>query len=393
MKKAFLTTATFLLVGFGMAHVALAEWAAPLALDTPGDVGFSNSLVVVNGNPAIAYLASTPFNDLKYIRAANAAGSSWNAPVTIDSTGDVAFNDCSLAIVNGNPAISYFDYTNRELKYVRAADADGATWNAPVTIDTNWLISAQHTSLAVVNGKPAISYGFSTDLKYVRASDADGTTWNTPLAIDTLGAVGASNSLAIVNGNPAISYWYGSIPRDLRYVRAADSDGTAWNAPVAIDTMTNVSRGTSLVVVNGKPAFSYVDGTTNKYVAAADADGTTWNATQVIDTFMPTGNENSLALIDDKPVIVYFDTDGLNYVRATDADGASWEPALLIDTAGDSGPHLSLAAVNGNPGICYLEGGELDLKYVYFVPEPSAFGLAFLGLIMFAGRRKKRTDY
>ncbi len=31
----------------------------------------------------------------------------------------------SLAVVNGRPAISYYDANNRDLKYVRASDADG----------------------------------------------------------------------------------------------------------------------------------------------------------------------------------------------------------------------------------------------------------------------------
>jgi hypothetical protein len=63
-----------------------------------------------------------------------------------------------------------------------------------------------------VNGNPAISYYAATDgdLKYIRASDADGSTWNTPVIIDATG--GTYNSLTIVNGVPTIAYykanWY-----------------------------------------------------------------------------------------------------------------------------------------------------------------------------------------
>ncbi|MCH7471857.1 hypothetical protein IIA79_02775 [bacterium] len=76
----------------------------------------------------------------------------------------------------------------------------------------------QYTSLAVVNGRPAISYYDvnNGDLKYVRASDADGASWSTPLTLDSTGNVGGFTSLAVVNGNAAISY-YDDTNDDLKY--------------------------------------------------------------------------------------------------------------------------------------------------------------------------------
>ena len=55
--------------------------------------------------------------DLKYVRASDPSGASWGVPVTPDSTGDVGLYT-SLAVVNGNAAISYYYSTNRHLKYV-----------------------------------------------------------------------------------------------------------------------------------------------------------------------------------------------------------------------------------------------------------------------------------
>ncbi|MCH7472358.1 PKD domain-containing protein [bacterium] len=225
--------------------------------DSTENVGRYTSLAVVNGNPAISYRDNTNL-DLKYVRASNADGTAWNTPVTPESTGNVgAFT--SLAVVNGHPAISYFYSTNGDLKYVRASDADGTSWDFPRTLDTAGTVGL-YTSLAVVNGNPAVSYYDDTnfDLKYVRASDADGALWGAPVTPDSAGVVGASASLAVVNGNPAISY-FDDINFNLKYVRASDADGASWGAPLTLDSTGSVGSYTSIAVVNGNAAISYHD--------------------------------------------------------------------------------------------------------------------------------------
>ena len=173
-----------------------------VVVDSVGVVGLTTSLAVVNGNPAISYYDNTNGN-LKYVRAVDASGTSWGAPVTLDSTGNVG-SYTSLAVVNGNPAISYYEQTNADLRYVRATTASGTLagdWGAPVTLDSTGDVGS-YTSLAVVNGNPAISYYDQTngDLRYVRASDASGTTWPAGTTADSgfgTGNVGRYTSLAV----------------------------------------------------------------------------------------------------------------------------------------------------------------------------------------------------
>ncbi len=86
-------------------------------MDTNGDVGSFTSLAVVNDKPAIGY-RDVGNGDLKYVRAADTNGANWSAPVTVDSSGDVG-TYVSLAVVNDNPAIGYYDASNGDLKFVR----------------------------------------------------------------------------------------------------------------------------------------------------------------------------------------------------------------------------------------------------------------------------------
>ncbi len=92
-----------------------------------------------------------------YARNSAADGSgAWQIVVVDKSGGDVGYYP-SLAVVNGNLAISYFDYTSRDLKYVRASDVSGTIWGTPLTLDSTGIVGA-YTPMAVVNGNPAISY-------------------------------------------------------------------------------------------------------------------------------------------------------------------------------------------------------------------------------------------
>jgi hypothetical protein len=332
-----------------------------------GTVGNFNSLAVVNGNPAISYWDVTN-TALKYVRASDASGGSWDTPVTVDSAGIVgAFT--SLAMVNGNPAVSYYDATNGDLKYVRASDANGGSWGAPVAADSAGNVGG-YTSLAVVNGNPAISYCDVTNdhLKYVRATDASGSSWDSPVTVDSTGAVGQYTSLAIVNGNPAISY-RDVTNLDLKYVRASDADGSSWESPVTVDSDGDVGKNTSLAVINGNPAISYFDDTNDdlKYVRASDANGSTWEPPVVVDGAGWVGEYTCLAIVNGNPAISYYDEtkDNLNYVRASDANGSIWGSPVAVYSPGDVGGYTSLAIVNGKPAISYYDFTNQDLKFAY----------------------------
>ncbi|NOT91483.1 Ig-like domain-containing protein [Ferruginibacter sp.] len=143
----------------------------------------------------------------------------------------------SLEIVNGNPAISYFDVTNNDLRYVRATDASGTTWGAGIAAAATGTVGA-YTSLVVINGNPAISYYDigNFDLKYVRATNNTGATWGTPVTVEATGNLGQYTSMVTASGNPAICY-YDVTNGDVKYIRSYDANGVLWYKNSAVYDM------------------------------------------------------------------------------------------------------------------------------------------------------------
>jgi hypothetical protein len=336
-------------------------------VDSAGNVGSYASLAQVDGRPAIAYYDYSNY-DLKYVRSSDPTGSSWATPLTVDSAGDVGFY-ASLAVVDGYPAIAYHDRDpNYDLKYVRASDAGGSSWGTPLTVDSTGDVG-QYAFLTVVDGNPAIAYfdgSPNLDLKYVRASDATGSSWGTPVTVDSSGTVGQYASLAVVDGNPAIAYYGGT---DLKYVRATDATGSSWGTPLTVDSSGYVGLYASLAVVDGYPAIAYYDGASKynlKYVRASDASGSAWGTPLTVHSSGMVGSYASLYVVDGRPAIAYYSYSpnlDLKYVRASDATGSSWPTPLTVDSAGDVGQHASLAQVDGLPAIAYYDGTNYDLRF------------------------------
>ncbi len=333
---------------------------APLTFMTPivvdagsgigsGAIGQYASLAVVNGNPAIAYQA-TPNRDLKYVRATDADGTAWSTAVTLDFSGDVGSHIC-LAVVNGNPAMSYYDSTNLDLKYVRATDADGTTWGTPVTIDSTGNVG-QYTSLTVVSGNPAISYFDATNntVKYVRATDPSGTAWGVLLTLDS--ATAKPSTLLMVNGNPAISYPGSGTGK---YVRANDASGTTWGAPVLVGS----GLSGSMAIVNGNPAIIGYN-MSSAFVRANDPNGASWGA--AVQTGISSLVGISLIVIDDTPAVL-----GGGYTRSLDASGTVWSSQVFFGAVSGNFPVLStvttsFALVNGQPAVAWTSNNT-DLVF------------------------------
>ncbi len=297
--------------------------------DTNLNVGYYSSLAVVDGRPAISYFDNANDN-LKYVRADDADGTAWGTPVVVDSAGSVGWMT-SLAVVDNRPAIAYMDDTKDHVKYVRATDSSGSgVWQTPVLVSTN----GYWPDLKMVNGRPAMSFVDLKDggLKYIRANDATGGTWGAAVTI-TSGASTAQyfNAMAIVNGRPAIAFWEYHTSTGagaLKYVRAGDASGTTWGSPQTLFTNNFYAfdfvfaDAVSLSVVNGKPAVAF----------------------------------SSYGLASAGPEIAV-----LKYAYSKDINGDEWLDPITVDTPAANCLYTSLMDWNGGAAIAY------EVSDLYFV--------------------------
>ena len=93
------------------------------------------------------------------------ANSSWNIQ-TVDSTCDVGRTTSIALDKTGHSHISYWDYTNGELKY---ASYNGQTWDIETVDSTGWSGYTVFTAIDLdAAGRPRISYdnGSRAELKY-----------------------------------------------------------------------------------------------------------------------------------------------------------------------------------------------------------------------------------
>ncbi len=232
-------------------------WGSSITIDNGTSVGDFPSLAEVSGRPAVSYYDAAN-SSLKYIRASDASGDTWPAGLTIDNTGNMG-RFTSLAVVADRPAVSYKDDSAGNLRYIRASNADGSSWPVAFVVDSNANDVGSFTSLEVVSGVPAIAYVNATtgQLLYTFARNSSGNSWNDPRIIATASDSSQSVDLAVVQGRPAISFLGGTLSGPLSYVRANDTVGMQWGLPVLVDDNVEAGFGASLESANGHPAISY----------------------------------------------------------------------------------------------------------------------------------------
>jgi len=269
----------------------------------------------------------------------------------------------SLAIDEYNiPHISYYDYTNADLKYCYKQQD---TWVIQ-TVDSIDDVG-KYTSLALDDtNKAHISYYDTTNgnLKYARQEDND---WNIE-TIDSIGNVGLYTSIDLDSQNhPHISY----LQYDTRTLKYASFDGTTWKKGV-VDNSATIGADdyfcdyTSLVIdASDQPHISYCDIEQFDLKYASYENGNWYK--EVVDSDGDVGVYSSLALDSEgQPHISYADFTNPSFdLKYATKQGTEWQ-IQDADTDGDIRKWTSLSIdSNQIPHISFYDysKGSLELTY------------------------------
>jgi len=284
------------------------------------------------GNYYIAVL--TGAGSSRVIELNSSVDSGWTV-VIVDAAGSTGIEsrNTSLAIIDGKPAIAYYAGDGQDLKYAWSSTLLGdsaADWSSEI-VDSAGRVG-EYCSMANVNGVAGISYSDYSNghLKYARRV-AQGD-WMTRAVDETEGA-GAFTSLAVVSGKPCISYYMGGDVGDLMYIRSSSDYGleegiVIWPKIVVDDSPEFDGIGTSIAEVDGTPAIAYysLPNFKLKYARSSQADGLNdnkWASITFDGGAAGIGLAPLLGVVDGRPTLVYTDynTSTTVYRRANNANG------------------------------------------------------------------------
>ena len=337
---------------------------------------------MVAGHPAIAFTES---ETLYFARCLSTDGlGSWQVH-EIDQTENVIVGSLSLAMIAGQPAVSYradtgpvfmgdyYDFTHTQLRFARSATADGTgTWAVTVAHETTYVDEDTYlqNSLAVIDGKPSVAFYYFGDLYYSRSATGDGSgTWTTT-AIETTGTTGLYPTLLTVAGLPTISY-YKSTGTDLRVTRCASADGSGTWTSSDVETTGSIGSFAVMTIAAGNPAIAHFDAVARaiKWTRNTLADGSgTWSGIQVDDGSDAgiVGTNAHLVKIDGNPAVSYYDhlngSFGRNkYARATTSSGlgSAWtvsSPSALTSS------NQKVYPLGTRPAFTYFSAGTRNLE-------------------------------
>lgn len=315
----------------------LAQSLATVSIDaTDSDVGLYTSIALdSNNNPHISYYDATN-KDLKYTTK---RGSIWSSE-TVDATGDVGLYTSIVLDVLKNPYISHYDQGNNELKLAYTeTPAWPMTWEKKRGPSAR-LATSNSTSIVLnpVAVNPIIAYFDNDDgeLKlamYDRADILPDNYKDQGWATET---ITASNtwmedvSLALDSGSePHIGYIdLSGLNTDLKY-----AEKQCLGAGCLTQFTQNQPTGQG-----------------------------TWNF-ETVDPTGVSGKSASIALdSNNNPHVSYYDATNKILMYATKS-GGTWN-IETVDAAGDVGLYTSIAVdSNNNPHISYYDATNEDLKY------------------------------
>ena len=348
-------------------------------VDSAGNVGrrYSSITIGTDGLPIISYYDYTNY-DLKVIHCSeiDCSNTGSNTITTVDSTNDMG-RYSSITIGTDNlPIISYWDVTNQDLKVIHCSEIDCSNTgsNTITTVDSLGSVG-WYTSITIsTDGLPIISYYDSTNdnLKVIHCSEIDcsNTGSNT---ITTVDSGGRYSSITInADGLPIISY-YDTANTNLKVVHCSEIDcsNTSSNTITTVDSLGILGEYTSITIgADGLPIISYYDNATKNNLKVAHCSNVSCSSSTltIIDSTEDVGYYTSITIgADGLPIISYYDATNLNLKVAHCSNvSCSSSTLTIINSTEDVGYYTSITiGADGLPIISYYDSTNADLEVIH----------------------------
>lgn len=105
------------------------------------------------GEAAVLYSSRAISNEIRYMLAVNVSDPGFSGELQT-----IGFGACArLFSYQGRPAVCYYDSDGGDLCLLTAVDETGSSWNAPYTVETAGDVGSS-CGVTVVNGKPVLAY-------------------------------------------------------------------------------------------------------------------------------------------------------------------------------------------------------------------------------------------
>ncbi len=345
--------------------------------DSTGNVGLYTSLNLdASSNPVVSYYDSTNGN-LKVLRC----GSPMCGPNSVyvgDRATDVGRYSAIKLDPNGKPVISYWDETNGDLKLLHCGDTTCSQSNS-ITSPYTTGNAGWDTSLDIdVNGNPVISfYDFTAGvMRIIHCTNTNCSGVNPVNTPDSL-SKRASSMMLDSSGNPVIAS-AGQSDQGLRVVHCGDANCSANNSIASPDFPVFPGgadvRGVSLVLdASGFPVVSYfrADKSQLKLLHCGDVNCTGQNnSLSVLDPGAQAGDHRATSVTLDangNPVIAYWDTanSALKVLHCGNAACNSGNTIASPITGANIGlqPSIKIDSTTGNPIVSFGTSNTMSILY------------------------------
>lgn len=237
--------------------------------------GISSDIVIDSNNyPVIAYYDNTN-GDLVVVHCNDKNCSGQDESIEYPDIESTTGNYPSIQLdSSGYPVIAYYDASTSALNLLHCGDANCSSGNTITTIDSTNVVGLYPELVLDSNDYPAITYydSTNTDLKFVHCNDVNCSGGDdTPVVIDGSGFVAGngfrSNSITLdQNDYPVIAY-YDNTNTDLKFVHCNDINCSGGDdTPTTLDSTGDVGHfGLNIYLnANGHPIIGYEDYTNHK---------------------------------------------------------------------------------------------------------------------------------